>query len=195
MALKPLPAAFYHQETLDLAQALLGKILIKETPAGTAAGRIIETEAYKGPLDQAAHSYRNRRTKRTEVMFGPCGHTYTYVMHTHCLFNVVSAAEGIPEAILVRGVEPVLGKELMFERRGHHHKEINLTSGPGKLTKALGITMDDYGKALTDSDIYIAAGDQPVSISAGPRIGIDNSGEAKDYPWRYWETGNRFVSR
>jgi DNA-3-methyladenine glycosylase len=195
MRLQRLPESFYHQQTLDLARAMLGKILIKETAVGTAAGRIVETEAYIGPGDQAAHSYGNRRTKRTEVMFGPPGHVYTYVMHTHCLFNVVSGREGRPEAVLVRAVEPYLGKELMYERRGLHHKETNLTSGPGKLTKALGITMEDYGLPVYQSVPFIAEGSSPENISEGTRIGIPNSGEAKDFPWRFWETDNPFVSR
>lgn len=103
----PLSKDFYDQPTLDLAKALLGCVLIKETPEGTASGIIVETEAYMGPDDQAAHSFGNRRTKRTEVMFGEPGITYTYSMHTHCLFDVVSGEVGHPHAILVRGIEPL----------------------------------------------------------------------------------------
>jgi DNA-3-methyladenine glycosylase len=186
---------FYEQKTLVLAESLLGKLLVKETNEGTTAGRIVETEAYQGPLDQAAHSFKNKRTKRTEVMFGPGGYAYTYVMHTHCLFNVVSAEEGCPEAVLVRAVEPYAGRELMFERRGNHHKESNLTSGPGKLTKAMGISMEDYGSSLNSGKLFIADGPKPQAVSTGPRVGIPNSGDAKAYPWRFWESGNRFVSK
>lgn len=195
MQVKPLPETFYQQPTLKLAKSLLGKLLVKETPEGIAAGWIVETEAYVGPGDRAAHSFNNRRTPRTEVMFGPPGLTYTYVMHTHCLVNVVSGEIGQPEAVLIRAVEPCHGTRLMFERRGTDKGVRDLTSGPGKLTKALGITKEDYGHPLTEPPLYIASGKDPDVISSGPRIGINNSGEAKDYPWRFWITDNIYVSR
>ncbi|MFP7296298.1 DNA-3-methyladenine glycosylase [Neobacillus niacini] len=190
----PLPQAFYEQPTLQLAKALLGCLLVKEDHQGMTAGYIVETEAYKGPGDKAAHSYNNKRTARTEVMFGRSGLAYTYQMHTHCLFNVVSGGEEKPEAVLIRALEPRHGIELMKTRRGLNDLK-NLTNGPGKLTKSLGITMDDYGSSLTLPPLYIANGYLPKSISVGKRIGIDNSGEAKDYPWRFWITNNKFVSR
>ncbi|MFS0862526.1 DNA-3-methyladenine glycosylase [Fredinandcohnia sp. 179-A 10B2 NHS] len=189
-----LSQSFFTQPTLELAKSLLGCKLVKQTKGGITAGYIVETEAYKGPEDRAAHSFENRRTKRTEVMFGEAGFVYTYQMHTHCLVNVVSGEMEKPEAILIRAVEPCEGIELMYERRGQM-EEKNLTNGPGKLTKALGINMEDYGRPFFKPPIYIAAGYVPEHISIGPRIGIDNSGEAKDYPWRFWITGNRFVSR
>ncbi|MRG86363.1 DNA-3-methyladenine glycosylase [Salinibacillus xinjiangensis] len=195
MRYTPLGSSFYNMPTLTLAEELLGKLLVKETSSGLTSGWIVETEAYKGPEDRAAHSYQNRRTKRTEVMFGKPGLVYTYSMHTHCLVNVVSGEVDRPEAVLIRAVEPKDGIDLMYERRGVDKKEVNLTNGPGKLTKALGITMEDYRRSLYEPPIYIAEGPKPASISKGPRIGIENSGEAKDYPWRYWVTGNRFVSR
>ncbi|MEH7097864.1 DNA-3-methyladenine glycosylase [Neobacillus vireti] len=194
MEMDPLPAEFYNQPTLELARALLGCLLVKETAEGMTAGYIVETEAYIGPGDRAAHSYQNRRTKRTEVMFQRSGLVYTYLMHTHCLFNVVSGGEEKPEAVLVRALEPVIGIELMKRRRGIEVLT-NLTNGPGKLTKSMGITIEDYGHALTSSPLFIARGICPESISAGKRIGINNSGEAKDYPWRFWVTNNKYVSR
>ncbi|SDI49666.1 DNA-3-methyladenine glycosylase [Alteribacillus bidgolensis] len=194
MSFEPIGAEYFNQSTLEMAKSLVGQILVKETERGLAAGRIVETEAYMGPDDRAAHSYRNRRTKRTEVMFSTPGHVYTYEMHTHCLVNVVCEKTGIPQAVLIRAVEPVEGIELMYERRGNK-KEKDLTNGPGKLTKALGIIKADYGRRFYEKPLYIAEGQAPSSITSGPRIGIDNSGEAKDYPWRFWETGNPFVSR
>ncbi|MEH7178518.1 DNA-3-methyladenine glycosylase [Neobacillus vireti] len=190
----PLPKEFFEQPTLELAKALLGCLLVKNTNQGMAAGFIVETEAYIGPGDRAAHSFNNKRTARTEVMFHRSGIAYTYLMHTHCLFNIVSGSEEKPEAVLVRAIEPRYGIELMKIRRGIEDLK-NLTNGPGKLTKSLGITMDDYGSSLTLPPLYIAKGYCPESISVGKRIGIDNSGEAKDYPWRFWVTDNRFVSR
>lgn len=190
----PLPQAFYEQPTLQLAKQLLGCLLLKETNEGITAGYIVESEAYIGPGDQAAHSYKNRRTARTEAMFQRSGISYTYTMHTHCLFNVVSGGEDKPEAVLIRALEPAYGIELMKSRRGL--EDLNkLTNGPGKLTKSLGITMEDYGHSLTNPTLYIAQGYCPKAISVGKRIGIDNSGDAKDYPWRFWITNNKFVSR
>ncbi|KPV60451.1 3-methyladenine DNA glycosylase [Paenibacillus sp. A3] len=195
MLFQPVTASFFQQPTLELARSLLGMLLVKETEAGTASGWIVETEAYIGPGDRAAHSFGNRRTPRTEVMFGPPGYAYTYVMHTHCLVNVVSGPVDHPEAVLIRAVEPYTGIELMSERRGRDKKEQELTSGPGKLTKALGITMDDYGRPLFGSPLYIAEGKSFGPMETGTRIGIANSGEARDYPWRFWIGGNRFVSK
>lgn len=191
---KPVGNGFFEQPTLTLARNLLGCLLLKEMDEGVASGFIVETEAYRGPLDKAAHSFNNKRTKRTEVMFGEAGRVYTYVMHTHCLVNVVSGAINTPEAVLIRAIEPYDGLDLMFERRGDTTMK-NLTSGPGKLTKALGINMTDYGRRFDEPPIYIAPGYAPDDISSGPRIGIPNSGEAKDYPWRFWVTGNMYVSR
>ncbi|MDQ0219890.1 DNA-3-methyladenine glycosylase [Peribacillus cavernae] len=190
---QPLPLEFFRIPPLELAQALLGRLLIKQTSEGTASGYIVETEAYIGPEDRAAHSFGNRRTKRTEVMFGEAGHIYTYVMHTHTLVNIVSGETEKPEAILIRAVEPYRGIPLMQERRGMSELR-KLTNGPGKLTKALGITMADYGHTCCEPPLWIAAGKIPDTISSGPRIGIGNSGEAKDYPWRFWVTDSPFVS-
>jgi DNA-3-methyladenine glycosylase len=192
---KPLDLAFFEQPTLQLAKSLLGKLLVKDTADGVASGWIVETEAYIGPHDRAAHSFNNRRTSRTEVMFGPAGRTYTYEMHTHCLVNVVSGAVDHPEAVLIRALEPHDGIDLMFQRRTKVNRQFDLTNGPGKLTKALGITKDDYGHPLIAPPLYIAEGKLPTAISSGPRIGIDNSGEAKEYPWRFWISGNLYVSR
>ncbi|RFB13424.1 DNA-3-methyladenine glycosylase [Bacillus sp. HNG] len=189
-----LDESFFQQPTLELAKALLGCKLVKHSNQGIASGYIVETEAYKGPEDRAAHSYQNRRTKRTEVMFGKSGYVYTYQMHTHCLVNVVCNEIDKPEAILIRAVEPVDGIDLMYERRGQMPAK-NLTNGPGKLTKALGITMEDYGRPFFEPPIYIAKGYSPENISTGPRIGIENTGEAKEYPWRFWVTDNLYVSR
>ncbi|WP_112179531.1 MULTISPECIES: DNA-3-methyladenine glycosylase [Paraliobacillus] len=194
--LKSLPNLFYQQPTLELAKKLLGCVLVKETTEGNAAGIIVETEAYIGPDDQASHSYLNRRTKRTEAMFSKPGTTYMYSMHTHSLFNVVSGKVNQPEAVLIRAVEPTFNLELMRTRRPKITKDKQLTNGPGKLTKALSITMDDYGHQLNHSPLWIARPHTSVSsIQTGPRIGIDNAGDATNYPWRFWIKGNSFVSR
>ena len=156
----PLPEDFYQQPTLELAKALLGCLLVKESNEGIAAGYIVESEAYMGPSDRAAHSYNNKRTARTEVMFHRSGLAYTYLMHTHCLFNIVSGGEEKPEAVLIRALEPLYGIELMKNRRGIDDLA-NLTNGPGKLTKSLAITKEDYGHQLTDASFIYCQRLQP----------------------------------
>lgn len=190
-----LSQSFYRTTTLDLAQAFIGKTLVHQTSDGILAGEIVETEAYLGVTDRAAHSFNNRRTKRTEVMYGAPGHIYMYQMHTHHLLNIVSGEEGNPEAILIRAIEPVAGRGLMEENRPVQ-KAVNLTNGPGKLTKALGITMAFYGASLSDSSVFISDGmNKHPAITTGPRVGIPNTKEAKDYPYRFWLQDNPYVSR
>lgn len=194
---EPLPPSFYSRPTLELAKALLGHMLVHITEEGTSSGIIVETEAYLGEKDQAAHSYQKRRTKRTEIMFASPGYAYIYQMHTHHLVNVVSGEAGNPQAILIRAIEPYTGVNLMQQRRPVE-KLTNLTSGPGKLTKALGITREDYGRTFFEPPLFIAKGKtevKPNAIAHGKRIGIDNSGEAKDYPYRFWVKDNPYVSR
>lgn len=188
------PKQFYELPTLELARALIGKLLVHDTLEGRLSGYIVETEAYMGPLDQAAHSFGGRKTKRTEVMFREPGHIYTYQMHTHTLINVVAEDVDEPHAILIRAVEPVEGQTVMQANRNQLPKK-QWTNGPGKLTKALGITMAHYGELWYEPPLYIAEGKEVSGISTGPRIGIDNSGEAVHYPYRFWETDNPFVSK
>jgi len=191
----PVTEEFFDASTLELSRSLLGQILVHELPEGIVAGRIVETEAYMGAEDRAAHSFGNRRTKRTEIMFGKPGLVYTYQMHTHTLINVVAEAEDTPRAILIRAVEPVEGIDLMGELRGKHMPMKQWTSGPGKLTKAMAITMDYYGHHFTEKPLYIARGNPVQDVSVGPRVGIGNSLEAVHYPYRFWETENPFVSK
>lgn len=192
--LTPLPKTFYQSPTLQLAEELLGCVLVKQTEEGTSSGFIVETEAYLGSADRAAHGFGNRRTKRTEILYAEAGMTYTHLIHNHCLINVVSAEKEVPESVLIRAVEPYTGVDQMLVRRPVK-KFQNLTSGPGKLTQALDINMGDYGRSLMEPPLFIAEGKKPEKISSGPRIGIDNSGEARDYPYRFWIAGNKFVSK
>lgn len=193
--LSALSQSFYHIPTLQLAKELIGKNLVHQTDEGLMGGKIVETEAYLGITDRAAHSFNNKRTKRTEIMYKAPGHIYMYQMHTHHLLNVVSGEENNPEAILIRAVEPVIGKELM-EKNRPVQKAANLTNGPGKLTKAFGITMAFYGASLTESNVFITdAQEVNIPIKSGPRIGIPNTKEAKDYPYRFWLQDNPYVSR
>lgn len=191
----PVAQDFFEGPALELSRRLLGQILVHELPEGTIAGRIVETEAYMGAEDRAAHSFGNRRTKRTEIMFGEAGLTYTYQMHTHTLVNVVSGPVGTPRAILIRAVEPLAGLEEMALRRGEGMPMKQWTNGPGKLTKAMGITMSAYGHDLREKPLYIAQGDSVHAVATGPRVGVGGSGEAAAYPYRFWEQDNPYVSK
>ena len=191
---QPLAESFYQVSTLELAKNLLGCILVKQTEEGTSAGIIVETEAYLGNTDRAAHGYGNRRTKRTEILFSKPGHAYVHLIHNHRLINVVSSSEENPESVLIRAVEPFSGIDEMLIRRPVK-KFQNLTSGPGKLTQAMGIYMEDYGHFMLEPPLFISEGKSPESVKSGSRIGIDNTGDAKDYPYRFWVKGNPFVSR
>lgn len=192
---KPVEQSFFELPGLQLAKKLLGHYIVHEQPTGLLVARIVETEAYQGPEDRAAHSFGNRKTKRTEIMFEKPGLVYTYQMHTHTLLNVVAGPIGTPHGVLIRAVEPVLGHEQMRVNRGLHLKEIDWTNGPGKLTKALGITMDYYGHHWSSEPLFIATGKEVIEIVAGPRVGIGNAGEAVHYPWRFHEKNNPFVSK
>ncbi|WLD92468.1 DNA-3-methyladenine glycosylase [Alkalihalobacillus sp. AL-G] len=199
-----LSKSFYEQPTLQLAKELLGKEVIYESENGQVGGRIVEVEAYKGPEDKAAHSFGGRRTTRTEIMFGPPGFIYMFLIYgMHNCFNIVSGPEGKPEAILIRAIEPTIGVETMLQNRFpnvHTFKNSHLktlTNGPGKLCKALGITMKQYGWSLTNSPVMVTEGTDVYEseISIGPRINIDYAGEHIHLPWRFWITDNAFVSK
>lgn len=192
---QPIRKSFFTLPSIELAEHLIGQYLVHEINGYELVGRIVETEVYQGPDDQAAHSFNNRRTKRTEIMFGEPGFVYTYQMHTHTLINVVAGPVGIPHAILIRAIEPIKGLEQMKANRGAHFKQVDWTNGPGKLTKALGITKDYYGHDWSKRPLFISEQPPSKKIVTGPRVGIENSGEAVLYPWRFYEEGNPYVSK
>jgi DNA-3-methyladenine glycosylase len=193
--------AFYaREETLAVARELLGKRLVVPAQDGArVSGRIVEVEAYLGAEDKAAHSYGRRRTARTETMYAKGGTAYVFFVYgMHHQFNVVTGPEGTPTAVLVRAVEPEEGIEIMRERRAVS-KERELTSGPGKLCKALGIDRSFDGEDMTKSTrVWLedaGARTRPEEIAAGPRIGIAYAEEYALKPWRFWMKGNVFVSK
>ena len=180
---------FYNRHASEVARALLGKVLVH----GPAAGIIVETEAYLGGDDLAAHSARGL-TPRTRVIFGPPGHAYVYFIYGmyECL-NLVCEPEGTPGCVLVRALEPVAGLELMHHRRPAARKPEDLASGPGKLTLAMAITREQNGADVTRGPLVVR---QPVEASTPdivvtPRIGIT---QCADLPLRFLIRGNRFVS-
>jgi DNA-3-methyladenine glycosylase len=189
---------YLRRDTVRVARELLGKLLVVPDEAGNRiSGMIVETEAYLGKIDRAAHSFGGRRTSRNEVMYGPGGHVYVFFVYgMYYQFNVVTGPVDEPTAILVRAVEPVENMERMAERRGNT-KPRNLTSGPGKLCIAMGIDRSFNGQDLGGERVWIERFRtfKDAEISSGPRVGIDYAGEFVDRPWRFWVTGNDFVSR
>jgi DNA-3-methyladenine glycosylase len=186
----PLPRAFYDRPAVEVARALLGTILVH----GTTSGRIVETEAYLGPHDRAAHSWRGL-TPRTRVLYGEPGHAYVYLIYGmyECL-NVVAEPEGSPGCVLIRAVEPLEGIPRMRRRRPGARGIEDLANGPGKLTLALGITRGHNGADFTRGllTIHPPASATKIRIGVSPRIGIRH---CADWPLRFFIEGNRFVSR
>ena len=194
-----LNAEFFNRDPRRVARALLGKLLVRKTPRGILAGRIIETEAYLGKGDAAAHAAAGR-TARNAVLFGPPGHAYVYFIYgNHYCLNVSCLADGVPGGVLFRALEPVSGIAQMAEARGLEvAKEIDLktiSSGPGRLAEAMEITRErDNGKSLVSrrSDLRIVDDGYRVRrVTVTPRIGIVKSAELL---LRYFIARNPFVS-
>ena len=184
---------FFARDPVVLARDLLGRVLFYKTPEGLLAGRIVETEAYTGAADPASHAFRGP-TARNAVMFGPAGHAYvyfTYGMH-YCL-NVKAEAPGTAGAVLLRALEPLAGVEMM-RARGDHGPESRLLSGPGKIGRAFGLSLDDNGRDFTRGPLGLAAG-TPVptrEVAISRRIGISR---AVDLPYRFAVASSRSVSK
>ena len=189
--------AFFETGAAELAPRLLGKLLCRRTPEGLAAGMIVEAEAYCGPADDAAHSFGGRRTVRTEAMFGPPGRAYVFPIYGmyHC-FNVVTAPEGQPQAVLIRALEPVEGLALMAARRGTEDP-LQLCSGPGKLCRALDIGMAQYGLDLCGSELFLAnfRDFSPAEICVSPRVNVDYAEVWRDAPLRFFLKDSSYVSK
>jgi DNA-3-methyladenine glycosylase len=196
---RPLPRSFYARPVLSVARDCIGKHLIHDTAAGRLVGRIVEAEAYRGPEDRAAHSFGGRRTARTEVMFGPPGYAYVFLVYgLHWHFNLVTTASGAPHAVLIRALEPLEGLELMVERRALPARDRGLTNGPGKLCHAFGIDRSAYGADLTCGPLFLSEGlsEGPRRrVLRAPRIGIDYAGKWAARPWRFYDPTSPYVSR
>lgn len=194
-----IPRSFYEQtDSLKIARKLLGKKLVVPDAEGKIiSGIIVETEAYLGEADKAAHAYKNRRTKRTEILYGEGGFVYVFLIYG--IYNQLNFSIGekdVPHCVLIRAVEPFEGIEIMRQRRGKMPDK-NLTSGPGKLCIAFNIDRTFYGEDLCGNKIWLEEGVEVAKnkIMKGKRIGIDYAEEYAKKPWRFWIKDNSFVSR
>ena len=189
---------FTRPDTVQIARDLLGKLLVVPTADGTrVSGMIVETEAYLGVEDRAAHSHGGRRTARNEITYAAGGHVYVFFVYgMYFQLNFVTGMVDHPHVVLIRAVEPVEDVEIMRERRGKIPDK-NLTSWPGKLCIALDIDRRFNGEDLLGEKMWLE--DHKVfsndEIAIGKRVGIDYAGEDAEKPWRFWVNGNPYVSR
>ena len=207
---------FFKQDTISLAKNLLGKLILVKKDDEILGGYIVETEAYLGAVDRACHGFEGKRTPKVEALFGKAGTVYIYTMHTHKMLNIVSCEEGNPQAVLIRGIEPVINIERMIENRGK--EGILISNGPGKLTKAMGIG-DVFNKSkiseitkefhkvskksiydienMEENILYIDFENSKIAKNIGisARIGIPNKGIWTEKELRYFVAGNKYVSR
>lgn len=187
---KVLPRSFYLRDDVTaISRDLLGKVLCTEIDGRHTSVVITETEAYAGVTDRASHAYGDRRTRRTEPMYGPGGIAYVYLCYgIHHLFNVVTNVKGVPHAVLVRAGKANAGIATMLERRGKPAADSTLLAGPGSLARALGITTALTGSSLLDGPIRIEDHGLQVDdarVSVGPRVGIDYAAEDAGRPYRF----------
>jgi DNA-3-methyladenine glycosylase len=196
--MKKLPLSFYlRDDVVQIAKDLLGKVLVTNWGEGRTSGRIVETEAYQGTEDRASHASKGR-TDRTEVMFGEGGTAYVYLCYgVHQMFNIVTNRQDTPDAVLIRGVEPLEGAEIMLQRTGKKKLDPTVTSGPGRVGKAFGFHTSQCGLLLTGDELYIGDDGFKVpeeKVGASPRVGVDYAGEHAAWHYRFFIKGSPYVS-
>lgn len=197
---KKLPRSFYLRENVvEISRELLGKFLMTKFNGSVTGGMIVETEAYNGIEDRASHAYNGRRTKRTEIMYSIGGTAYVYLCYgIHHLFNIVTNKKEIPNAVLIRAIEPAEGIEQILKRRNKKEMKRDLCAGPGSTSQALGITTRYTGLDLLGNAIWVE--DRGITLSkdtihSSKRIGVDYAGEHAERLWRFTVKGNPWVSR
>jgi len=197
--LSRLSVGFYQSnDVVAIARELIGKVLVTNKSGFFTSGIITETEAYH-QQEKACHAYNARRTSRTEVLFGLGGRSYVYLCYgIHYLFNITTGTKGEAAAVLIRSIEPRKGLAIMLDRRGLNQPETRLTTGPGNLTKALGISIKNNGVHLTKSkDLWIESYKKisQYQICTSRRIGVDYAEEDALLPWRFYLRNSKWVSK
>lgn len=198
--MKKLPLAFYKRaDVVQIAKDLLGKIVYTNVDGNITTGRIVETEAYVAMTDKASHAFNGRRTARNEHMYESAGTTYVYICYgMHQMLNVVTNKKDIPDAVLIRAVEPMEGIDIMLKRTGKPTFDATLTKGPGNVGKALGISKKHSGLSLAEDEVFIYTDEHShineSDIGTSKRIGVESAGPDGLLPYRFYIKGNRFVS-
>lgn len=188
---------YLRDDVVLIAKELLGKIIVTKFDGTYTAGRIVETEAYAGIRDKASHAYNNRRTKRTEVMFSKTGVAYVYLCYgIHHMFNVVCNSNEHPDAVLIRGIEPLEGIDTMLNRSNKKQMDATLGRGPGNVSKALGIFTTHSGMDLQSKELFLANDDATgFEMAVSKRIGVDYAGDHANWLYRFFIHGNQHVSK
>ncbi|RAJ10620.1 DNA-3-methyladenine glycosylase [Chitinophaga skermanii] len=195
-----LDRAFYLQDNVvNVARQLLGCKIVTMFNGERTAGIIVDTEAYKGITDRASHAFNNRRTNRTEKMYLEGGYAYVYLVYgLHHLFNVVTNQQNHPDGVMLRAIEPVEGIDVMLKRCGKTKLDYSLTNGPGSLSKALGITVQNAGEDLTGNLIWIEKNNKTLPNSAvmiTTRVGVNYAGDDAYLPYRFYIKDNPYRSK
>jgi DNA-3-methyladenine glycosylase len=192
------PSFYLRTDVVQIARDLIGCHLVTNIDGYYTAGRITETEAYRAPDDRACHAWNNRRTARTEVLFWEGAYAYIYLCYgIHHLFNVVTAPRDTAHAVLIRAIEPTEGVEIMLKRRKKTQITPALTTGPGAMAQALGLTTALNRQYLPDPDSPIRIEPrlpnfEENTIGAAARIGVDYAGECAAWPWRFFDSASKY---
>ena len=196
--MKKLSLSFYQRkDVVAIAKDLIGKIVVTKIDGKITSGRIVETEAYVAHIDKASHAYKGKRTLRNEAMYGAAGTVYVYICYgMHNMLNIVTNDMNVPDAILIRALEPIDGIDTMLERTNKKILDNTLTKGPGNVAKAMGISKYFSGKVLEDEINIFQDGKayQKNEIGISKRIGIDNAGIDALLPFRFFVKGSKYVS-
>lgn len=197
--MKKLSHSFYkRKEVVVIAKELLGKIIVTNIDGTVTSGRIVETEAYVAFIDKASHSWNGKRTARNEHMYSPAATSYIYICYgIHQMLNVVTNERDIPDAVLIRAIEPIEGIDTMLKRTGKPILNNTLTKGPGNVGKALGLFKQHSGMSLMEDSISLYSDNMKIEesmIGTSKRIGVDYAGEDALLPYRFYIKGNAFVS-
>jgi len=197
--MRKLPLDFYRRkDVVNIARELLGKIIVTHFDDNFTSGRIVESEAYVALTDKASHSFAGKRTGRNEHMYAAPGTAYVYICYgMHQMFNIVTNEKEIPDAVLVRAIEPLQGIDIMLRRTGKMKADHTLTKGPGNVGKALGIFKHHSGLHLLDDEIYLLNDGfilEEDQIGTSGRIGVASAGTDALLPYRFYVRGNKYVS-